>query len=476
MAVEDIVVTEDPTGDGSCTANMPTTSAGKTLVAIFLVDRDGQTVTPPVTHTWQVSVTCDLSGPDAQTFRSFWRIADGTEGATQKWTSSSTGRGVVMAIASLSGRAASSPINFATATPNTSANTSPISISAASGTAIAGDDILAFCMTDNTAPSEVWDFSTPSTFTSLFAVVNDDAWSFRAFKKENVSAGAFGSIATTATRSVGSNTAGWGAIVIAVKLAGGATTKVMSDSLTVTDAAPHATYRVRQMSDTTVVIDNVVQWRRLKRVMDEALTITDNVVKSLIMGGTVIYTKVMSDALSLTDGFFDWLRRVRAPIETVTLSDGDTYRFSIVTATEAFDVADDFVSWRRLVRVAQDNFSLIDGFSKTMGSAGIVYAKVVSDTVTLIDDAGQRWKLNVTRLTDSVGLSDQVIRSLRAVRALGDVVEFSDGVVKVRRTVKLVDDALVVSDGTVSTLYLDQISNVSFKFGSSGPPFRFGGM
>ena len=159
----------------------------------------------------------------------------------------------------------------------------------------------------------------------------------------------------------------------------------------------------------------------------------------------------------------------------MTLSDGDTYRTSIVTASESLDMADGFVSWRRLVRVAQDNISLIEGFSKTLSSAGIVYAKVMSDTVIIVDDAGQRWKLRVSQLTDAIGLSDQVIRYLRAVRSLGDVVELSDGTVKVRRMIKSMDESIEVSDDRISTLYLDQISNTSFSFGSSGPPFRFGG-
>lgn len=268
-------------------------------------------------------------------------------------------------------------------------------------------------------------------------------------------------------------------IAIELKAAGaggGTTTKVMSDTLALSDAALDPTYRVRQMSDTTVVTDGVVQWRRLKRVMDEAATVIDSVVKTLILGGTIVYTKVMTDTLGITDALIKWLRMVRGPIDTVTLSDGDTYRFSIVTASESVDMADGFVSWRRLVRVAQDTISVTDGFSKTLSGAGIVYAKVMSDTVTLIDDAGQRWRLRFTQLTDAVGLSDQVIRALRAVRSLGDVVEFSDGTVKVRRMVRSLDESIEISDDKVSTLYLDQMSNTSFTFGSSGPPFRFGGM
>lgn len=260
-------------------------------------------------------------------------------------------------------------------------------------------------------------------------------------------------------------------------VSGGTTTqKTLTDTLTASDSALDPTRRVRQMSDTVAVTDSVVQWRRLKRVMDETLTLADSVVKTLILAGSTTYTKVMSDTLTVTDAVIQWLRRVRGPIETVTLSDGDTYRTSIVTADEGLDLTDGFVSWRRLVRVAQDNIVLIDGFSKSLGGAGIVYAKVMSDVAILVDDAGQRWKLRVSQATDAVGLSDQVLDYLRAVRSLGDVVELVDGTVKVRRTIKSMDESIQISDDKVSTLYLDQMSNTSFSFGASGPPFRFGGM
>lgn len=256
----------------------------------------------------------------------------------------------------------------------------------------------------------------------------------------------------------------------------GIISKVMSDTLILTDVALDPVRRVRQMSDTVAVTDETTMWRRLKRVMDETLTIVDSIVKSVILAGSVTYTKVMTDTLAATDAFVLWLRRVRGPIDTITLSDGDTYRYSIVTASDALDASDGFVSWRRLKRIAQDNVDLIDGFSKTLSGAGIVYAKVMSDVAILVDDAGRRWKLRVSQVTDAVGLSDQVLDYLRAVRSLGDVVELSDGTVQIRRAVRTMEESIVVSDDRVSTLYLDQMSNTSFAFGSSGPPFRFGGL
>lgn len=256
---------------------------------------------------------------------------------------------------------------------------------------------------------------------------------------------------------------------------GTTTTKTMTDTVTITDQNVRVAYRVRQMSEAITLTDTPVYWRMLKRVADESVAMVDSVVKTLISAGGTVYTKVMTETISLTDTFFDWLRRVRGPIDTITLDDGNTYRSSIITASESIDVTDGFVSWRRYKRVAQDTFDVIDGFSKILAGTGIVYAKVLSDTVTLIDDAGQRWRLRVSQLTDTVGLSDAVIRAVTRVRALGDVVEFIDGTVNVRRFTRSMDEGMEISDSRISTLILDQMSNTSFVFGASSPPFRFGG-
>lgn len=342
---------------------------------------------------------------------------------------------------------------------------------------------------------------------------------------------------------------------------GTTTTKTMTDTLTLSDQELDSSIMVRQMNDTITVTDAVTRWTRLTRVLSDGIDLIDGVVKSVVTGGALVFTKVMTDTLIASDAFFDWLRRRRDQTDTIVISEDGLQRAFIMTASETLDVSDGVVQWLRLKRLAQDsidvvdgfsktlvgagivyakvmsdtvtliddagrrwslrtsqltdaiglsdavvrtvlrvrvlgdviefsdgtvkisrykrvladNLDLVDGFSKTLVGVGIVYAKVMSDTVTLIDDAGQRWKLRVSQLTDAVGLSDQVIRYLRAVRTLGDVVEFSDGTVKIRRTTRSMDESIEVGDEKISTLYLDQMSNVSFSFGSSGPPFRFGG-
>ena len=295
-----------------------------------------------------------------------------------------------------------------------------------------------------------------------------------------------GAIATAVKSSTGTFNPSWtesgnttdSAVFLATfkaSAAGGSTTtKTMSDTVSVNDEALDRTQSVRQMSDTVVVADNVVQWRRLPRVMDDAITLVDSVVKTLILAGSTVYTKVMTDTIAATDSLVQWLRRVRGPIDTTTITDGDTYRTAIIFADESIDMSDGFVTWRRLKRVMSENLDIIDGFSKTISGAGIVYAKVMSDVVTLVDNAGQRWTLRSSRLTDAVGLSDAVLDAVMRIRQLNETVEFSDGTVKIGRYVRVAQDQLDIPDYMVKALVFDQLYTVNVKFGHSDL-MRFGG-
>lgn len=278
-----------------------------------------------------------------------------------------------------------------------------------------------------------------------------------------------------ATFTAAGNTAHLTAMMVLLEPSNVVTNKTMTETFATMDEALDPTYRVRQMSENMSLSDGEFHWARRYRLVSDSIDFVDSVIKTVVVGSG-LFVKVMSDTWVAVDGAVQWLRRVRGPIDTTTLTDGDTYRTSLVTATETFETADGFVSWRRLRRLVEDNLDLIDGFSKIVAGAGITYARVLSDTVTLIDDAGQRWRLRVSQLTEAVGISDQVIQYLRRVRQLGDDVEYADGVINIRRFTRSFDEAIEISDGLVSTLYLDQMSNISFLFGSSAPPFRFGGL
>lgn len=441
------------TGGGAATPGIPAgTTTNDIMVALVASTRLAALGTP---SGWTKKLETDNSTEHKQSV--YWKRAGSSESAP---SFSGQQFDIEAQIVSFSGcTTTGDPFSAAQAQANASSTT----VTAPAITPANANEMILFLITWSTTGASTSTFSAYSGTNPTFSEAFDSQ--FGGGVVHNLSmACAYG--LKTDTTSTGSRTAtasaadlNTGALLSLIPDTGGSggtTTKVMSDTLTVTDAALDPTYRVRQMTELTTVVDSVV--------------------KSVISAGGTVYTKVMTDALIAADTFIDWLRRVRDQIDTITINEGNTFRTAIITANESIDLSDGFVTWRRLRRVMGDNLDIIDGFSKTLSGAGIVYAKVMSDTITLIDDAGRRWRLRFTQLTDAVGLSDQVIDYLRAVRSLGDAVELSDGTVTIRRTVKTMDESIEVSDEKISTLYLDQISNTSFTFGASGPPFRFGGM
>jgi len=205
----------------------------------------------------------------------------------------------------------------------------------------------------------------------------------------------------------------WLALGVAFKAAasgGATTTKVMSETLTLADATVNGVQRPRVQSEALTIIDATIPYRRLVRVPQEALTLADSIVpmrrlrrvvdegitladafNKTVSGSQVITTKVMSEALTLADGFVDWLRRVRLQTDTTLITEDNTTRTFIITGEDLQVFVDELVKWRRLKRVMDEPATFTDAFSKSVASPGATtYTKVLTETVTLSDAALDR--------------------------------------------------------------------------------------
>lgn len=214
MAFRDSAITSGNSTD--IVATMPTAVAGDRLLAFVARDVYGQSISAPTGWEATALVNLNPTNPDGHTFKVFEKkSATGSEGSTQTFPSSGTNRWMAI-IVSLSGRDSSAAVTFATATSNTSANSTPISISGSSGTAAAGDDVVAFVGLDTTVSSDTWG---ESSWSSSLVEQEDGnyTWShISCATRDNVSSGAFGTVSVTSTRASGSGQAGWALAVIAV--------------------------------------------------------------------------------------------------------------------------------------------------------------------------------------------------------------------------------------------------------------------
>lgn len=212
-------------------ATMPAgVASGDQLIALTTWDGFNTSVTPPAD--WNLLDFHSNSAPDGQTIVLWTKVATGSEGATQTWSAQT--KAVVGIIAAWSGRS-STPLTSSEVvkTNNTSSNASPISVSLTGITASTSDDIAVFIGLDNPSSSQ-WSFSQITNYTNQ-ATGNSGDFAVGNFQyRNNVSSGATGSLATTATRDSGTGNAGWGGFVIRIPVAGGATTTLQPSQATLT--------------------------------------------------------------------------------------------------------------------------------------------------------------------------------------------------------------------------------------------------
>lgn len=220
MAYKDIAATN--TSSSNPSVNMPATAAAGDRALCFVIqDTNGTTIASPAGWTSTELTNANQSGPDGQTFRCFEKKQlDGTEGASQVWTAPNNNARWLIVV--FSGRHATNDVSFATPTTNTTSDgTSPRTITAASGTCVAGDDVIAVFNTDQQGGSDVWSFSGWSSGLTEQNEGNTTWISVGAATVDSASAGAFGSVSVDITRTTGSNNTGWGAIVVAIPSSGG---------------------------------------------------------------------------------------------------------------------------------------------------------------------------------------------------------------------------------------------------------------
>ena len=182
------------------------------LCGVYVGDGSG---TPTVPTGWTSRLNQDQATPDGQIFR-FADKLDATGSDAVGWTTvSSTGNSVINAC--WSGRNNTTPRTALVGTTDTTARSSGFAETITGVTAAGGDDIAVFMQTDETASSNAWSFSTITSYTEREDVATADWMAVGLDTRDNVSAGATGSLSCTISSAAG--TTGFGAIVVAIAAA-----------------------------------------------------------------------------------------------------------------------------------------------------------------------------------------------------------------------------------------------------------------
>lgn len=285
-------------------------------------------------------------------------------------------------------------------TNNNSLNASPISASFSGITALNADDIAVFMGTDQNTQTATWTFSTISGYTERQDGQPVDWCSGIALDtRDNVSAGATGSLASTITRATGTGSAGYAGFVVAIKSAAGHT-PVAADTITLSDSAVSITQRLSVATDTVTLSDSAVSVTQRLSVASDTITLTDSAA-----GGSVL-PAVASDSISLADSAVSISQLVTTASDTLALTD-----------------AADSITQR--LSVAVDSLSLTDSATASHGTL----ISDANDAVTLTDSAVSiSQRLSVA--TDSIILLDSAVaHNTTAVAVASDFLSLTDSAI-----------------------------------------------
>ena len=200
------------------------------------------------------------------------------------------------------------------------------------------------------------------------------------------------------------------------------------DTLAVSDSGKYLT-RILSADAAFAVIDQAVYGRRLIRYVDEGVTIFDEFIKSVILGGTggLIVTKVVDNYIEVTDGIVSWVYRRR-------------------DLSEALTILDNLATARKYIKALAENLTIFDAVIPYL-----TRKRLSEDTLTLADAA---FSTRVRRRTseDDLILTDEQIRTVARMRLAEDTLVLTDAQIRVLVRRRFAEDDLVLIDEFIKSV------------------------
>lgn len=165
---------------------------------------------------------------DGQTYQVLWKRATGTESGTLSAGSAATGDWEVGMLQHSGRDTGNPPVLGAFNVNNTGSAATSISTTATAITALAGDDLVFFCCPDPNNTNMITGDTPPSGYTSRIAAPTTGqqfCW-VQADTLDNASAGSTGTVSASFGSTGGSNSVGWGTVLIRIPAAGGAAASI----------------------------------------------------------------------------------------------------------------------------------------------------------------------------------------------------------------------------------------------------------
>ena len=202
------------TGTTNLTATAPPGyQANDRLYAFVVQDAVAATFTPPANWVSLGEANNPSGQPNEQKAQLF-ELKNATGSDSFAFISDSTVPAIIQ-VAAFSGRD-NVLAAVVSSTVNTASNASPVAVNLSGVVANSGDDVAFFAQLDLTVALATWGFASPAGYTEREDTSNNDWITSTVATRDNVTTGATGVLAATATRLTGTGNAGYSGFVVVV--------------------------------------------------------------------------------------------------------------------------------------------------------------------------------------------------------------------------------------------------------------------
>lgn len=376
---------------------------------------------------------------DGQLFVVAWKRATGNDTGTYQFQINVGGSNWVYQAIVLRGRHTTNPPTVSTNSSN-AANTPPVTVSAATVTALDGDDLVWISAPDVNTNGAGNTHTVPSGYTKQ----EDDENAFSNLcmaTKENVSAGATGSV--DGTFALTSGTSGWGAVLVRVP-----------------SVSTGGVVNEQTLSSTLAVTDEGLDYVFFSRLASSSVNLFDELVASLVLSGSAIQTKVLESLVLMSDGAISTQIRNRLLQDTIIISEGTTEQYvtTNLLLEDVVEISDQIARFCRFFRVGSDTLTVADSLLSSFINY-LIATSVLTSNLTVTDEASSSYVF--ARFLDSfLTVEDESISQFMRFILLTDALSVNDGVI-----------ATYVPDGGPP----GQVFDATIRIGFDQPKFSLGG-
>jgi len=222
--------------------------------------------------------------------------------------------------------------------------------------------------------------------------------------------------------------------------AGGAITKIMDETVSVSETLIRRLYANRFIGETVAITETMPRRGYSNRLIDETISISEGILRRLrsnrIINETMsiaealsrraFSTRVINETLSIAETVLRRLRAVRIISETVSISESLVRRLrSVRVINETVDITEDFVC-----------------------SCVSTVVKIMDETVSITETLVRR--LYSKRIMDeTVSISEGILRRLRSVRTMAENISISEVLNRRGFLTKIINETVSVTEAFV---------------------------